>query len=343
MTRRGKYDAYDFPGLFDEAESRLSYEDAAHGELIEKVRLTGGQPSVSSPDVSPLGPIVVRPVPNKIVFMSFGSGSSGNCAYIGDSGSGFLIDAGVEPKQVVHGLAEHNISMDSVRGICITHDHSDHMRYAYTLLKKYRHMRLYCTPRAMNGIMRRHSVSRRLRDYHVSIYKEIPFALGNFTITAFEVMHDGTDNAGFYVQHDERAFAIATDLGCISERVDYYMRRADYIMIESNYDLNMLLFGRYPEYLKSRIRNVNGHLDNKMTAEYLGRAYSERLKYVFLCHLSQDNNTPEIALDESRKALEALGIKVGEGRNTPSDCASHVQLVALPRFDCSQLYILRQQ
>lgn len=343
MTRRGKYEPNDFPGLFDEEESPLSYGVRTCGELAEKVRLTGGQSSFSLPEVSPLGPIVVKPVPNKIVFMSFGSGSSGNCAYIGDSLSGFLIDAGVEPKQVVQGLAEHNISMDIVKGICITHDHSDHMRYAYTLLKKYRHLRLYCTPRAMNGIMRRHSVSRRLRDYHVSIYKEIPFALGNFTITAFEVMHDGTDNAGFYVQHDERAFAIATDLGCISERVDYYMRRADYIMIESNYDLNMLLFGRYPEYLKSRIRNVNGHLDNKMTAEYLGRAYTERLKYVFLCHLSQDNNTPEIALDESRKALEALGIKVGEGRNTPSDCASHVQLVALPRFDCSQLYILRQQ
>lgn len=312
MTRRGKYEPNDFPGLFDEEESPLSYGVRTCGELAEKVRLTGGQSSFSLPEVSPLGPIVVKPVPNKIVFMSFGSGSSGNCAYIGDSLSGFLIDAGVEPKQVVQGLAEHNISMDIVKGICITHDHSDHMRYAYTLLKKYRHLRLYCTPRAMNGIMRRHSVSRRLRDYHVSIYKEIPFTLGNFTITAFEVMHDGTDNAGFYVQHDDRAFAIATDLGCISDRADYYMRRADYIMIESNYDLNMLLFGRYPEYLKSRIRNVNGHLDNKMTAEYIARVYTERLKYIFLCHLSQDNNTPEIAIDESRKALEALGLKVGE-------------------------------
>ena len=151
------------------------------------------------------------------------------------------------------------------------------------------------------------------------------------------------------------------------------MRRADYIMIESNYDLNMLLFGRYPEYLKSRIRNVNGHLDlqslpknklrDKLTQIVYGKIFLLRvfaasqqvgqfsthkglicsygiLKYIFLCHLSQDNNTPEIAIDESRKALEALGLKVGEGRNTPDDNASHVQLVALPRFDCSQLYIL---
>ena len=172
--------------------------------------------------------------------------------------------------------------MNHVKGICITHDHSDHMRYAYSIVRKYRHIRLYCTPRTLSGILRRHSVSRRIMDYQVNIYKEIPFAVDNFTFTAFEVMHDGSDNAGFYVEHDNRAFAFATDLGCISERADYYMCRADYLMIESNYDLNMLRFGPYPEYLKARIMNVNGHLDNRMTAEYLASIYTDRLSYVFL-------------------------------------------------------------
>lgn len=349
MARRGRHNPLDdSPGLFDEVEGRVAPSPGllpSHPEIegyVKRVRLAGGMSGLRGvTGEMPLGPIVVKPVPNKIRFMSFGSGSSGNCSYIGDSKSGFLIDAGVDPKNVAAGLAAYKIPMESVKGICITHDHSDHMRFAYALLKKYRNMALYCTPRALNGMLRRHNVSRRLKDYQVNIYKEIPFTIDNFTITAFEVMHDGTDNVGFYVQHDDRAFSVATDLGCISERADYYMRRADYIMIESNYDLNMLRFGPYPEYLKARIRNVNGHLDNKVTARYLADIYTERLRYVFLCHLSHDNNTPETALAESRMSLEEKGLKVGTGSNLPSDAECHVQLVALPRFDCSPLYIFR--
>ena len=352
MTKRSNNKISYFPGLFDDLNlnldnvpSSILSDIARHvakkqEEASEKSRIPD-IPRTNIPSEQPLGPVIVKPVPNRIMFMSLGSGSSGNCAYIGDSRSGFLIDAGVSTDTVIEGLKNHGISMDKIKGICITHDHSDHMRYVYPLLRKNRHMSLYCTPRAMNGIMRRHSVSRRLKDYQINIYKEIPFTIDNFTITAFEVMHDGSDNAGFFIQHDDRAFTVATDLGCISERVDYYMRQSDYLMIESNYDLNMLRFGPYPEYLKARIRNVNGHLDNKVTAEYLAKIYTERLKYVFLCHLSHDNNTPDIAIEESRSALEAIGLKVGTGCNTPDDNKAHLQLVALPRFDCSQLYCLR--
>ncbi len=350
--RNNKSISGNFPGLFDDINMGLESvpqtilsDIARHvAKQQEKTPSQSRIPNMPKQAVSaemPLGPVVVRPVPNRIMFMSFGSGSSGNCSYIGDSQSGFLIDAGVEPDKVIDGLRLHGISMDKIKGICITHDHGDHMKYVYPIVRKHRHISLYCTPRAMNGIMRRHSVSRRLKDYQINIYKEIPFTIDNFTITAFEVMHDGTDNAGFYIEHDERAFTVATDLGCISERADHYMRRSDYLMIESNYDLNMLRFGPYPEYLKARIRNVNGHLDNKVTAEYLAKIYTDRLTHVFLCHLSKDNNTPEAALLESRSALESIGLKVGSGCNTPDDNASQIQLVALPRFDCSQLYCLR--
>lgn len=87
--------------------------------------------------------------------------------------------------------------------------------------------------------------------------------------------------------------------------------------------------------------SVNGHLDNRMTAEYLASIYADRLSYVFLCHLSHDNNTPEIALNESRTALENIGLKVGGGMDSPDDIYADIQLVALPRFDCSRLYTLR--
>ncbi|WP_295731291.1 MBL fold metallo-hydrolase [uncultured Muribaculum sp.] len=345
MAKRMKYPTPDFPGLFDDREEMTYVPQPVRSDIIARhaTRLEGGFPSYPriAPSDSPFGPVVASPVPNRIRFMSLGSGSSGNCCYIGDSQCGFLVDAGVDAPSVTDTLRRHGISMQHIKGICITHDHSDHMRCVYTLLRKNRHMALYCTPRALSGIMRRHSVSRRLKDYHVAIYKEIPFTIGNFTITAFETMHDGTDNAGFYIQHDDRALTVATDLGCISPRVDHYMRMTDYLVIESNYDLGMLRAGSYPEYLKARIQTDNGHMDNNVTARYLAEIYTPRLKNVFLCHLSQENNTPEKAVAESRAALESIGLKVGAGNDTPDDLAADIQLVALPRIGESRFYSFR--
>nr|MDE5940670.1 MBL fold metallo-hydrolase [Muribaculaceae bacterium] len=275
-------------------------------------------------------------------FISFGSGSSGNCAYIGDGDSGFLIDAGVDCHKVELELKRNGIEMKSVKGIVLTHDHSDHVHYAYSLVRANRHMRVYCTPKALNGILRRHNISNRIKDYHAPIYKEHPFRIGNFTVLAFEVMHDGTDNAGFFITHGQHSLTVATDLGCISERVDYYMRQANYIMIEANYDNDMLSAGSYPEYLKARIRSGNGHLDNRDTAAYLAEIYSEKLRHIFLCHLSKDNNTPETALRTIESALLSTGIKaVGDGSGTPYARMAPVQLMALPRFESTGLITLR--
>lgn len=274
----------------------------------------------------------------RIYFMSFGSGSSGNCAYIGNKHSGFLIDAGVDNKKVTDELKRHGIEMTAVKGICLTHDHGDHVRYAYTILRYNRHIGLYCTPKTLNGLLRRHSISRRIKDYHRAIYKEFPFEIGEFRITAFEVMHDGTDNAGFFIEHGSLRMAVATDLGCISPRVDHYMRQSNFIVIESNYDLPMLMAGSYPDYLKARIVATNGHLDNEDAARYISSIYSKELRYVFLCHLSHDNNTPDKAIAIHRKALEAHNIEIGDGTR---ELTTDLQLVALPRYDATPMYVLR--
>lgn len=339
MAKKFSIDSFRQPSLFDDLElgpAASPKPEPVHPDIERKARQLAAE---SRP--TPFGPVVAAPVPNKFMFMSMGSGSSGNCSYIGDSRSGFLIDAGVDGALVTEALRAHGIPMTHVKGICITHDHSDHMRYVYSLLRHNRHLKLYCTPRAMSGMLRRHNVSRRIKDYQVNIYKEIPFEIDNFTITAFEVQHDGSDNSGFFIQHDDRVITVATDLGCISARVDHYMRQTDYLVIESNYDLNMLRFGPYPEYLKARIRACNGHMDNAETARYLAEIHTPRLRYVFLCHLSKDNNAPEVALAETRNALQARGLKVGSATGTPADLEADVQLVALPRFDPSPLYTFR--
>ena len=173
-------------------------------------------------------------------FASFGSGSSGNCAYLGNSRQGILIDAGVDMTHVFHDLAQNGISPSMVKGIILTHDHSDHVRYVYRIVRQYKHIHIYCTPKLMNGLLRHHNISRRVKDYQEPIFKEIPFHLAGMTITAFETSHDATDNMGFMIEGGGHRFVVGTDMGMITPRADYYMRQAEYLMIESNYDRVML-------------------------------------------------------------------------------------------------------
>lgn len=325
------------PGLFDDFTT--------HPDMGASVDFTSDNPTPQrtrkkepSSEIQPMKPATLSP---RLKFISFGSGSSGNCAYIGDDNGGILIDGGVDNNRVVSELAKNGISMDMVKAICITHDHGDHIRFAYSIVRRYRHIGIYCTLRTLNGIMRRHNISRRFKDYHRPIYKEMPFTIDNFKITAFDVSHDGTDNMGFFIENGNHRFAIATDLGCITPRVDHYMRQAQYIMIESNYDKEMLLTGKYPEYLKARILADKGHLDNEVTARYIAEIYTPKLTHVFLCHLSNDNNTPNIALATVTKPLFERGLKIGDATESATSNDADIQITPLPRLDSSILYILR--
>lgn len=275
---------------------------------------------------------------HRLRFISFGSGSSGNCSYIGTADCGVLIDGGVDNNFVTERLLRNGIDISTVKGIILTHDHADHVRFAYSILRRNQHMRLYATPRTLEGLLRRHNISRRIKDYHVPIYKEHEYAFDDITIVPFETSHDGTDNVGFAVTLDGTTFVVATDMGVITERADHYMRTAHALMIESNYDSDMLAAGRYPEYLKNRIRSAIGHMDNRVTARYLSDIHTDRLRHVFLCHLSHDNNTPDTALDAVTDALRENGIHVVTSPvDVPDGC---VFLSALPRYDASDLYVL---
>ena len=283
------------------------------------------------------------PVPSDglLYYISFGSGSSGNSCYIGTREGGVIIDAGIRANEIEAKIRANGIDIKKIYGILLTHDHSDHVRYAYTLVRNNKHMKVYCTNRVLNAILRRHDISKRIKDYHTPIFKEIPFKAGELEITAFEVPHDGSDNMGFSVGFQNRNFVLATDMGEVMPRARHYMSRADYLVIESNYDLAMLRNGRYPEFLKARIQTQIGHMDNENTAKFLREIYNPRLKYIFLCHLSKDNNTPEIAIAKARASLEEAGALVGEGMETLTDRKADVQLVALPRYDSSRLFVFR--
>ena len=320
--------------LFDCDETPMQAEESSHTESIEELN----RQNLRSLHHAKVASQAVQ----SMRFISFGSGSSGNCAYVGTETQGVLIDAGVDGDKVFKALADNGITPEMVKGVLLIHDHGDHVRYAYQIARHNKHIHIYCTPRVLNGIFRRHSISRRLKEVHESIFKEIPFSLAGMQFTAFEVSHDGTDNAGFYITNGRHHMVVATDLGCISDRADFYMRQANYLMIEANYDETMLTTGPYPEYLKARIRNDNGHLNNEVTASYLAGILTPNLRQIFLCHLSHENNTPEIALRAVEQALLSTGITaVGDGSGSPTALLAPVQLMALPRFTPTGLITLR--
>ncbi len=276
-----------------------------------------------------------------INFISFGSGSSGNSCYIGNEDGGVIIDAGIRTDIVEDTLRKYKVPMSKVKGVLLTHDHSDHIRFVYNLVRTHRHLRLYCTNRVLNGVLRRHNVSKRIKEYHIAIFKEIPFKLAGFEITAFDVPHDGTDNMGFSLNYGGRNFVLATDLGAIYPRAKHYITQANYLVLEANYDSDMLKYGPYPEYLKQRIRTDYGHMDNVATASFLSEIINPSLSHIFLCHLSKDNNTPEKALTSVKSALERVGKTVGSAMDLPGDYKCDVQVMTLPRFDPTRWFILR--
>lgn len=353
MARRKKptFDTNFLPGLFDDLVLQEGVD--ASPEPLKKKSTSPGRPRkindipTTPPDKSELGIVdgieplkPIKPVP-QLRFISFGSGSSGNCSYLGNEHFGILIDAGVDPTKIYKELERNSIDIKTIGGIILTHDHGDHVSYAYTIVRRNQHMRIYCTPATLNGMLRRHNISRRVKDYHQPIFQEFPFHLSDFVITPFKVSHDGSDNVGFFISAGEHKFVVATDMGIITDRADYYMRQANYLMIESNYDLTMLQNGSYPEYLKARILGERGHMNNEATAAYLKKIFTPSLQYVFLCHLSHDNNTPTIALATITNALRELNISVGDGTGSIESRNASVQVMALPRFDSTGVIVLR--
>ena len=336
--RRNVRPLEELPSLFDAVDLDMSHADSPAADS------TSAEAAAEIVDNAiEIAPEALKR-PETVRFISFGSGSSGNCSYVGNSNGGLLIDAGVDSKTVCSELRRNGISPATIAGILLTHDHNDHVRYAYQMLRDNRHMLLFCTPRVLDGMLRRHSISRRIKDYHKAIYKEFEFEAGGFTVTPFDTSHDGSDNMGFHIRRGNNTFVVATDMGIVTERARHYIGLANYLVLESNYDLDMLMHGPYPEYLKARIRGERGHLDNAVSAALVRELLSSPgapLSHMFLCHLSADNNTPEKALAAMHAELAAAGISVGNADGSAESLSARVQISVLPRFNASPLYVFR--
>lgn len=261
-------------------------------------------------------------------FICIASGSSGNCFYLGTSSYGILIDAGMGVRTIRKALRERGIAIESIMGVFITHDHFDHIRSVGNISEEY-HIPVYTTQEIHDGIGRNHCMTRKISSTNKRfIIKEEPLQLRDFIITPFEVPHDSTDNVGYHIECDGKTFCFITDIGHITPIVKKYVATANYLILESNYDEEMLMNGRYPADLKRRISGPNGHLSNREAAEFISQECPIHLRNLWLCHRSKENNTQEKAYQTMKLALEGIGKKVGE----------EVILCALQRTTPSEIY-----
>lgn len=251
----------------------------------------------------------------KISFMSLGSGSSGNCYYLGTDEYGILIDAGIGIRSIKKIFKEHALSLERIKAVFVTHDHADHIKAVGHLADKC-NIPIYTTQKAHEGIRKSYCMTEQLSPQHTCfIEKEETKRIGDFNVTCFEVPHDGTDNVGYSIVIDGKTFSFLTDIGHITETAARYIARTNYLILEANYDETMLQTGPYPKHLKERIASPTGHLCNSEAARFLSEHYPAGLKYLWLCHLSKDNNHPELALKTVEMALNGIGISVGKDVN----------------------------
>lgn len=264
-------------------------------------------------------------------FISFGSGSSGNCYLLYTENDALMIDAGIGTRMLKKRFGNYGLSLNNVRNILVTHDHADHVKSVGSLSHDY-NLPVYATKEVHQGISHNYSVRHKIESSLVRyVEKGVPIAIGDFRVTPFHVPHDSTDNVGYKVEYDGIVFCIVTDDGEVTEEIKSYISQANYLVLEANHDIQMLQAGSYPQYLKGRILGPNGHLSNKACGEALAECANRQLHTVWLCHLSEENNHPELARKTVCTILEEHGIKPGED----------FELVVLKRKSPSEIYELK--
>lgn len=245
-------------------------------------------------------------------FISLGSGSSGNSYYLFTDTDGLLIDAGVGIRTMKKWFRDYGINMSMVHNILITHDHADHIKCVGSISHEC-NIPVYTTATVHEGIYRNYCVTKKVSaDLKRVVEKGQTYEVGEFKVTPFGVPHDSMDNVGYEIECEGVTFCIVTDAGEITDEIKPHISNADYLVIEANHDEEMLEKGPYSEHLKRRIKSVTGHLSNTNCGKALAENMTEKLKQVWLCHLSEENNHPELARKTVETVLGGYGIVVGK-------------------------------
>lgn len=246
---------------------------------------------------------MVTRVPNMgLRFCLLASGSKGNAVYIESQGQAVLVDNGLSGVELIRRLESAGLSANRIKAIVLTHEHRDHSAGAGIAARKLR-VPVVATKSTWQACPNKKKVS------HQAMEAGRVFELGNLQITPFNIPHDAADPVGLVVQAGSARLGLCTDLGWATRLVEARLTGCHALVLESNHDPHMLNNGPYQEWLKQRVRSRHGHLSNQESAALLSKLHHADLHEVVLAHLSETNNTPQLAKAESEAALGRLEAK----------------------------------
>lgn len=254
-------------------------------------------------------------------FCSLYSGSSGNSLFVETSNTKLLIDVGESSKKVESALNEIKVDANDIDAILVTHEHSDHIKGLSTFSKKF-NIPIYANRETWGAIPETKEKVSEENQKIFTINKK--FDVGDLKIVPFSIPHDAVNPCGFNIFYEDKKISVATDIGHMDNKLIKNLEESSFILLESNYDPNILKCSRYPYYLKERIAGPNGHLSNDAAGKTISYLLNTGLKSVMLGHLSKESNFPELAyktvIDELySKNFDENQIKIGiANRSAPS-------------------------
>ncbi len=261
---------------------------------------------------------------------SIASSSDGNSICVGAGECHILIDAGISCKRIVEGLKYYNHSIDDIKAILITHEHSDHIKGIDVVSRKY-NIPIYTTIGTWQGIIGA-SCTKTIDEslFHEVRYDET-FHIGPFTIDPFKTSHDANQPVDYVITDGDKRVAVVTDLGVYDDYTVEKLQDLNAILLEANYDYHMLQVGPYQTWLKRRVNGDKGHLSNEMSASLLCKIANDKLSHVMLGHISKDNNVPELAHETFRCELTLS--------DTPYT-ADDFRIICAPRAEVSERIVV---
>lgn len=238
------------------------------------------------------------------------SGSSGNSTYVSDGETQILIDVGLSGKDLEKRLNNINVNAVEIDAILITHEHRDHVNGVGVMCRRY-NIPIYANNMTLEKSY--NFIGSVEEKFCKNIKKD--FSIGNINIHPFSISHDAVSPVAYLLYCNNKTIAIATDMGYFDKKVIRELKGADFIILEANHDLDMLMTGNYPWKVKHRIRGEEGHLSNDDTAALLPKIIDDNKPQILLAHLSEDNNNPEVAYITIKNNLKENGLIEGEDYN----------------------------
>jgi len=224
-------------------------------------------------------------------FLPLASGSKGNCIYLGTSQTKILIDAGISARAIQTRLAQIDVDIAEIDAIIITHDHFDHIQGLKVIAKKFQ-IPVFCNFETAKGICENLKVQPKFKIFTTSE----KFEYQDLIVQSFSVKHDTLDPVGFSIFFNGLKVGICTDIGVVTASVIDQLKECDYLYIESNHHPDLVLSSPRPVVYKKRVLGKFGHLSNQECVYLLSNIISDKLKHIFLAHLSKECNDEELAI-----------------------------------------------